>query len=84
MDLNDGSANAIPVTSALPADSDLLGDIMANNKAQNLDLSIDDIGSAEFQMLCRQFVKSRENAKPKNLLRKIKRPTFPYRDRKLQ
>ena len=63
MDHIDGSAHAIPVMSALPADSDLMGDFMANSKAQKLDISADDIGSAEFQMLCRQFIKSREKRK---------------------
>ena len=44
MDRNDGSAHAIPVMSALPIDLESLGEIMATNKAQNLDISIDDIG----------------------------------------
>ena len=63
MDRNDGSAHAIPVMSALPVDLGSLGEIIASNKAQNLDVSIEDIDTAECQMLCRQFIKSREKRK---------------------
>ena len=63
MDHIDGSVHAFPVMSALPADPDLMGEISSNNKAQDFDLSAEDIGSAEFQLLCRQFVKSREKRK---------------------
>ena len=55
MDHIDGSAHSFPVMSALPADPDLMDDIMANNKAQDLDISAKDIGSAEFKIICRHF-----------------------------
>ena len=70
MDHIDGSAHSFPVMSALPADPDLMGDIMANSKAQDLDISAEDIGSAEFHMLCRQFVKSREKRKAEKSIEK--------------
>ena len=70
MDHIDGSAHAIPVMSAPLADPDLMGEIISNNKAQDLDLSVEDIGSAEFQLLCRQFVKSREKRKAEKSIEK--------------
>ena len=70
MDHIGDSAHAIPAMSAPLADSDLMGEIISNNKAQDLDLSADDIGSAEFQLLCRQFVKSREKRKAEKSIEK--------------
>ena len=70
MDHIDGSAHSFPVMSALPADPDPMGDIMANSKAQDLDISAEDIGSAEFHMLCRQFIKSREKRQAEKSIEK--------------
>ena len=60
MDHADGSSSTVPVETIPLAMSDPMD---AFCKAQDLDISVEDIGSAEFQLLCRQFIKSRDKRK---------------------
>ena len=73
MDHVDGSTDAVPVKITPLADSDLMDEFLPNCKAQDLDISVEDFGSAEFQLLCRQFVKSRDKRKAEKSIEKIGR-----------
>ena len=70
MDHVDGSTSTVLVEITPLAVSDPMDEFLPNCKAQDLDISVEDFGSAEFQLLCRQFVKSREKRKAEKSIEK--------------
>ena len=70
MDHADGSTSTVPVEITPLAVSDPMDEFLPSCKAQDLDISVEDFGSAEFQLLCRQFVKSRDKRKAEKSIEK--------------